>query len=124
MARDLIRLMQTLFLPVAEMGRETAVWQPSTDVVRTPYGWLITFELAGVRPEDIELTVHQGRTLTVCGTRRDLCKEEGCCHYLMEIAYSHFERSITLPTAADLGRADIRTEFRDGLLLVRIYSAK
>jgi HSP20 family protein len=122
MARDLIRLMQSLFLPVAEMVREPATWQPCTDVTRTPYGWLIKFELAGVRPEDLELSVQHGRTLILRGTRRDWFREEGCCHYLMEIAYSRFERRITLPTAIDLGRADIRTEFRQGLLLVRIFS--
>jgi HSP20 family molecular chaperone IbpA len=36
----------------------------------------------------------------------------------MEIAYSDFERSLELP--CDLGRADITTEYRDGILLVRI----
>jgi HSP20 family molecular chaperone IbpA len=36
----------------------------------------------------------------------------------MEIAYSHFERSLELP--CDLERADITTEFHDGMLLVRI----
>jgi HSP20 family protein len=114
--------MQSLFLPVVQMAYEPAAWQPSTDVVRTPYGWLIKFELAGVRPEDVELTAHHGRTLTVRGTRRDCYRDEECRYYLMEITYSHFERSIALPTAIDLGRADIQTEFRDGLLLVRIHS--
>jgi HSP20 family molecular chaperone IbpA len=36
----------------------------------------------------------------------------------MEIAYSHFERSITLPD--DLERARITTDHRYGMLLVRI----
>jgi HSP20 family molecular chaperone IbpA len=36
----------------------------------------------------------------------------------MEIAYSRFERQVELP--GDLQRAKIDTEFRDGMLLVRI----
>jgi len=115
MATDLIRLMNALFLPGAEMGK--GVWQPPTDVYRTRDGWLVKFDLAGVRPEDVELSI-TGSRLTVRGSRRDWCQEEGCRHYLMEIAYSEFERSIVLPT--DLGTAHIQTEYRYGLLLVRI----
>ncbi|MBY0527569.1 MAG: Hsp20/alpha crystallin family protein [Gemmataceae bacterium] len=116
MGTDLIRLMQALFVPVAELSQHAA-WQPSADVHGTPYGWLVKFDLAGVQPEDIELTV-RGSVLTVRGTRRDWC-DEGCRHYLMEIAYSHFQRSVRLP--AELTDARVDTECRHGLLLVRIY---
>ena len=36
----------------------------------------------------------------------------------MEIAYSHFERSLTLP--ADLDRARVTAEHRHGMLLVHV----
>lgn len=116
MATDLIRLMNALFLPSAEMGPKGA-WQPPTDVYRTREGWLVKFDLAGVRPEDVELSI-VGSRLTVRGSRRDWCLEEGCRHYLMEITYSKFERTIVLPT--DLGTARISTEYRYGLLLVHV----
>ena len=116
MATDLIRLMHALFLPGAEVGSK-GVWQPPTDVYQTPDGWLIKFDLAGVRPEDVELSI-EGSRLTVRGSRRDWSVEEGCRHYLMEIAYSKFERSIVLPT--DLSTARFTTEYRYGLLLIRI----
>ncbi len=113
---DLIRLMQSFFLPVADTYRD-AVWQPSADVYRTHRGWLVKYELAGVRPEDIELTA-SGSRLTVRGTRRDWIAEEECSCYRMEIAYSHFERTLELP--CDLDRAHITSEYHYGLLLVRI----
>ena len=116
MATDLIRLMHALFLPGAEVGSK-GVWQPPTDVYQTPDGWLIKFDLAGVRPEDVELSI-EGSPLTVRGSRRDWSVEEGCRHYLMEIAYSKFEPSIVLPT--DLSTARFTTEYRYGLLLIRI----
>jgi HSP20 family protein len=116
MAKDLLRMLQTLFPPGAEEGRQLA-WRPAADVYRTLDGWLVKFDLAGVRPEEIHLEV-SGHTLTVRGTRRDCLYEEGCRHYLMEIAYSEFERSIKLPD--DLGQARLTTQYRDGLLLVHL----
>jgi len=116
MATDFIRIRQSLFLPAAEGARE-AVWHPSTDVYRTREGWLLKFDLAGVRPEDVQFSL-RGQRLTVRGKRRDWCLEEGCSYYLMEIAYSHFERSIDLP--CNLERAKLATEYRNGMLLVRI----
>ena len=82
-------------------------------------GWLIKFELAGVRPEDIHLTV-RGRRLTVEGARRDLFVEEECSCYRMEISYSHFERTIELPCEPDPSR--VRTDYQYGLLLVHIQT--
>src|SRR5262249_14019436 len=118
MAHDLIRFMQSLFPPAFETVRE-AIWRPSTDVYRTRTGWLMKFDLAGVRPEDFELRI-TGSRMTVRGMRRDWCREEGCRYYLMEISYSHFERSIELP--CNLERARIETELRHGLLVVRIQT--
>ena len=118
MATDMIRLMQSLFLPSAERARE-AMWQPPADVYQTRDGWLLKFDLAGVRPEDVELAI-QGYRITVRGTRRDSFIEEGCRCYRLEIAYSQFERSIELP--GDLGRARITKEYHEGMLLVRIQT--
>src|SRR4051794_18722675 len=92
-------------------------WQPNTDIYRTPKGWLIKFDLAGVRPEEVELTM-RGNRLSVRGVRRDWCVEEGCHCQQMEIAYSQFERQVTLP--ADLASARIVAEHSHGMLLVRI----
>jgi HSP20 family protein len=123
MSKDLIRLMHALFLPGAEACRE-APWQPNMDVYRTPTGWLVKFELAGVHAEEIDLQV-LGNRLTLCGMRRDTVLEASQktgqpspVHHRMEIAYSRFARSLELP--CDLKKAEITTEYRDGLLLVRI----
>jgi HSP20 family protein len=116
MPPDLERLMQSLFLPAATQVRAVS-WRPSVDVYRTPAGWLVKCDLAGVRPEDVRFSV-RGSRLTVKGARRDRGVEEGCSCYLMEISYSEFERTLELP--ADLERARIEAEYRDGMLLVRI----
>ena len=118
MARDLTRLMRSLFLPTAERFRELH-WQPPVDVYRTRGGWFIKVELAGVRPEDIELSA-SGRRLTIRGRRRDLFSEATACCYRMEITYSDFERTLELPT--DLEQARIATDYQYGLLLVQVQT--
>jgi HSP20 family protein len=116
MGSNLSRLIHGLFLPGAQTIREN-LWQPAVDVYRTRDGWLLKFDLAGVEPEDIRLEIH-GDQLTVHGRRRDCTLEEGCCHFSMEIAYSSFERTLTLPVALD--RARISLQHHHGMLLVRI----
>lgn len=96
-----------------------ALWQPSADVYRTRDGWLLKFDLAGVRPEDVTVAV-RGRRVSVSGVRRDLMVEEGCSYYSMEISYNRFERSIEMP--ADLENAQVMLEARNGLLLVRMIT--
>jgi HSP20 family protein len=115
MTNHLFGLLQSWLVP--PHSAPSPAWQPSTDIYRTPKGWLIKFDLAGVRPEDVELT-QSGNRLSLRGIRRDACLEEGCRCYQMEIAYSEFERHITLPT--NLERARVAAEHRQGMLLVRI----
>jgi len=94
-------------------------WQPSADVYRTKDGWLVKFDLAGVAPADVTVSV-RGRRLTVTGVRRDSFVEEGSCHYSMEISYNRFERSLVMPV--HLEKAHVTVAARDGLLLVRLIT--
>jgi len=115
--------MHALFLPGADAGRGPAPWRPNADVYRTADGWLVKFELPGVRAEDIQLDV-LGGTLVLRGVRRDAVLEaakgdrRSPVHHLLEIGYGAFERTLRLP--CDLKKAEITTELRDGLLLVRV----
>jgi HSP20 family protein len=97
-----------------EVGQE---WAPACDIYETTGGWLLKFELAGVRLEDIRVQRWMSR-ITVFGIRRDLTQKEvtGCLS--MEIAYNQFERVIEMP--CDLGTCDMSIEYTDGLLLIRI----
>jgi HSP20 family protein len=94
-------------------------WQPSADVYRTRDGWLVKFDLAGVRAGDVTVSI-QGRHLTVSGVRRDSFFEEGSSHYSMEISYNRFERSLLMP--ANLESARVTVAAREGLLLVRMVT--
>jgi HSP20 family protein len=104
------------FLPAMEHFHDL-VTQPAADIYRTRVGWLVKIDLPGVRPEDIEVRVRR-RRLTVQGVRRDWLLEEGCHYYSLEISYSPFERHLEFPES--LEEANIQTEYRAGMLLVRI----
>ena len=113
MHRD--RILRSCFLcPPAE----DRSWQPPLDIYELNDGWLLKADLAGIRPDEVTVSL-QGRTVTLRGHRRDLSVAEGCAHYRMEIAYSSFERSVELP-ADPGGDARVQTDYRDGMLLVRI----
>ena len=92
-------------------------WQPPVDVYQTSWGWILKFELAGVRMEDLNVHVSK-HAVTVSGIRRDYMVEAGCHHYSMEIVYSRFKRSVQTPD--DLTGAKMRLDYRDGILFVRI----
>jgi HSP20 family protein len=92
-------------------------WIPRADVYRTPRGWLVKLDLAGVRPEDVTV-VARNREIVVSGVRRDELVERGYRHHTMEISYSRFERAIALPCRAEV--ASMATEYRNGMLVIAL----
>ena len=115
---DRPRRSPTLFLVTEGAGGDIA-WHPRADIYHTRDGWLVKLELAGVRAEDITVAAC-GSRLTISGTRRDRMVEEGWSCYAMEIAYSRFERSISLP--CNLEAARIAIEGAEGMLLVHVMT--
>lgn len=92
-------------------------WRPPVDIYRRGNEWLLKFDLAGVRPEDVQIGIG-GARITVTGVRRDWIVEQGYSYHSMEISYNRFARTIELP--GDLTNAQYRLESRDGLLLVYV----
>lgn len=113
MSQKLRRLFDLMGTDQVTGGR----WRPSADVYRTGNGWLVKLDLAGVRPDDIELA-RRGRRLTVRGVRRDSTVRECQRSYSMEISYSQFERSFEFPE--EIADAALNLDYRDGMLLLRI----
>jgi HSP20 family protein len=84
-----------------------------------PDGWLLKVELAGVRPDELQLLV-EGCELILSGRRRDWIIERGRQCHSMEISYSCFERRFSMPCRIDDCR--VATEYRDGMLVIRIVT--
>ena len=96
-------------------------WAPAADVYRTREGWLVKVDLAGVRPEEIEITV-AGRVLVVAGCRRDTVLSETVAYHQLEITYSSFEKTLRFPCPVE--GALVETDYRDGLLTIRLRESK
>jgi HSP20 family protein len=111
------RPIRSCFFPSGASAFHDLLWKPAADVYRTSDGWLAKFELAGVRPNDIQVEI-RGRKLGVRGIRRDWIIERGHHYHMLEIAYSEFERCLEFPV--ELDEAEISTEYQEGMFLVRI----
>jgi HSP20 family protein len=98
--------------------RQPQDWQPAVDIYRTNSGWILKFDVAGVRLNDVHVHV-SARNVTVSGVRRDwMMEDDGCRHYSMEISYSRFQRTVELPE--DIQTAKLAVDYRDGILFVRV----
>lgn len=114
--KDDSKIRRIFFLTEPLLSREQS-WKPFADVYRIEGGWILKFDLAGVRPEDVKVSI-DGNQVLVTGVRRDVFIEHDWTCYSSEITYSHFERSIALPN--EIENAKIKMEYRDGILLIRI----
>ena len=92
-------------------------WVPNTDVYATDGGLVIKVELAGMRKEDLELTVESNR-LTISGHRPDGCRAPKCTFLVMEINYGAFESVIELPPGYDLSQA--KAAYQNGFLRIDV----
>lgn len=92
------------FVPPVEMATE------GTDVV-------ITLELPGVKPEEVDIEVAEGR-LTISGERQDRSEQTRGKVLVREVRYGAFRRSFQLPEGVTADQ--IEAEADNGLLRVRV----
>lgn len=105
--------------PGQEDHRRThaTAWVPTTDIFARGNDLVVRCELAGVRREDVDITISNG-SLTVYGERHSELGDVEPTYYTRERSYGQFRRSITLPDGVDESR--VKAGFEDGLLEVTI----
>jgi HSP20 family protein len=91
-------------------------WQPDVDVYETEDAVVVRAELAGVRREDLRVTV-DGDLLRIQGVR-EVGGGRAVRLHQMEIATGPFERRLRMPGDVDRNRVTARLE--DGLLTVTL----
>ena len=96
-------------------------WIPNTDVYVTEGQLVIKVELAGMRREDLELTV-EGNRLMISGQRPDGGRGAKCKFLVMEINYGSFECVIEIPDGYDLSQA--KAAYQNGFLRVDVPQAQ
>ena len=109
--------------PLAELLGEFADrlrgdrWQPDVDVFETEHAFVVRAELAGVRSEDLRVTV-DGDELRIRGERRAPESADLRRLHRMEIAAGPFERRLRVPVPFD--REGVTAHLAEGFLTVTL----
>lgn len=99
-------------------------WVPAIDVVEQKDKYVIHAELAGVRPDDLDIGFEQN-VLTIRGTKHsplDPATQGELRVYTAERVTGPFERSLKLPEFVDGDH--ISADFTNGLLTVSVPKAQ
>jgi HSP20 family protein len=90
---------------------------PSTNVAETDKEYVVTVEVPGLDPEDVDITI-RGNSVTIRGEKREEKDDLRGDVRISERRYGTFVRTIPVPDDADLARADARVE--RGVLTIRV----
>lgn len=112
-----------LALPMHLERRMNAfVWSPAVEAMETATEYVITAELPGISPENIEVAVVEG-VLTLKGTKEEERKSEENDRtvHLWEREYGKFERVFRFPLEVEDEK--VSAEFVNGVLTVKVPKA-
>lgn len=113
-------VLEDLFTPMVGRNRASSMLRgPDADVIERENEIRVVLEIAGLRPEDVEVEL-ENNVLTVSGEKR-LERNEGeerSTFHLTERRYGRFSRSFVLPR--DVDAEQIEATFQDGLLTISV----
>lgn len=92
-------------------------WTPALDVHETHDRFVITMELPGVSPDDVDISVEDS-TLVVRGERKFYSEHDEESFLRIERRFGEFTRSLTLPSTADA--EGIQAAFDQGVLTIEV----
>ena len=99
-------------------GMVTAAdWVPAVDIKETDKAFIITADVPGVDPKDIEVNMENG-VLTIRGERKEEKEEEKEGYKRIERVRGTFYRRFTLPDTADAEK--ISAKSKNGVLEITI----
>lgn len=102
-------------------GPENAGWAPRVNVEETKDHLVLTAELPGLRPEDVEIEV-ENNILTLRGRKEETREEkEEPRYHVWERRYGTFQRSFSLPRT--VSSDNIGATFEHGVLRVEMPKA-
>ena len=96
-------------------------WLPAADVKEKDKEFLFSFDLPGMKEDDIAIEV-QDNVLTVSGARREEREEKGEGFRRLERRFGSFARSFPLP--AGVSEDDIKADYENGVLRIRVPKPK
>ena len=108
----------------AQQGNDrsmTSAWAPALDISERKDAYLVTVELPGLKPEDLDITMEDG-LLTIQGERHFAHDSSEQQFHRVERRYGAFRRSITLP--AHVLAEGIQASSEDGVLQILVPKAE
>jgi HSP20 family molecular chaperone IbpA len=96
--------------------RSPGTWQPPADLYETADTLVIRVELAGVREEDIDITLFADH-LSITGTRHNSAVQSTAYH-LAGIMYGEF--NLVVPVVTAVQREEVEASFDNGLLTITL----
>jgi len=97
--------------------RKELYWKPHTDVYETECDYVVTMELAQMKPEEVSITFQEG-VLVIRGVRKAVPPSERRRYHKMEINYGPFERKISINDEVDI--EGLSASYRDGFLEIKL----
>lgn len=93
------------------------LWQPAADVYETEEAYVVLLEMAGMRGEEIAVTLTEG-ALLISGRRPEL-HHEGAVHFhQLAINEGPFQCAVYLP--GPVAENDVEAAYDDGLLTITL----
>jgi HSP20 family protein len=114
-------LAHALGLHTQQANARASAWVPALDISERKDAYLVTVELPGLKPEDLDITMEDG-LLTVQGERQFTSESSEQQFHRVERRYGAFRRSITLP--AHVMAEGIQASFEDGVLQILVPKAE
>jgi HSP20 family protein len=117
-------LAHALGLHARQQGNDraaTTAWVPALDISERKDAYLVTVELPGVEPDDLQITMEDG-LLTIQGERHFASESSEQQFHRVERRYGAFRRSITLP--AQVQAEQIEASFENGVLQIVVPKAE
>jgi HSP20 family protein len=94
-----------------------SVFEPPLDVYETADALVVRVEIAGLRPEELQVFLAPDHTaLIIAGRRRDPAAGSPRKYYALEIQCGDFERAFALPVPVEGGA--VSASYTDGFLEV------
>ncbi len=90
---------------------------PAVDIEETKVGYLLTADLPGLAPGDVEITVENG-ILTLAGTREAESATDKDGYRRVERSFGSFRRTFTLPKGVDVD--GVKAETKNGQVKIVI----
>lgn len=122
---SLIRFRPRLLDPFEEMerffndgfGRKQQGFVPTVDVYQTEDSVVVETPLAGVNPDDVEVSI-EDNILTIKGETKRKSEVDEENFYRKEVRHGSFHRQVALPTPVQEDKAEATS--KDGMLKISI----